>query len=92
MRNIVRWKVLYAIVVFIVAGGLMAGAVETEAPHHAVEETHHCCLGHHVVDQWPVTTSLPSFAPHKAVCLLTPSLLESQSFIRVTDPPPKFSA
>jgi len=94
MRNVIRRKMFYAIIIFVVAGGLVAGAVETEGPHHAVEETqtHHCCLGHHIVDQGPVATGLPSFTPSKVVGLLTPTVLLSQSFIRVTDPPPKFSA
>ena len=88
-----RKRTLFLVIAAVLAGGLVASALETEGPNHQ-RETHHCavcCPTHHAatpLESARFGTALPASAP-------TPVLIPSpytELVIRLLDPPPKFLA
>ena len=88
-----RNRTLFLVIAAVLAGGLLASALETEGPSHQLE-THHCavcCTTHHTAS----TTEPARFGPARAAQHLTVIPLSSpftELVIRLLDPPPKFLA
>lgn len=88
-----RNRTLFLVIAAVLAGGLVASALETEGPNHQLE-THHCavcCTTHHAaapVEAVRVDVTLAASAPTLA---LIPSPY-TELVVRLLDPPPKFLA
>ena len=84
---------LVAVIALLMAGGLLAGAAESEGFDHQ-QEVHHCvtcCTTHHTAAPATSAVALPrlivaSRLPLAAICL------HSSLVVRLPDPPPKFLA
>lgn len=88
-----RNRTLFLVIAAVLAGGLVANALETEGPNHQLE-AHHCavcCTTHHAaapVEPVRFDTALVASAP---TLILIPSPY-TEFVIRLLDPPPKFLA
>jgi len=93
MRKMRLWQTLAVVFSCLLAGGLIASALETEGSNYQ-SEIHHCmtcCTTHHTATPAatvpirqvaPVVSRLPAVTPQ----------LSSQLVLRKLDPPPKFLA
>ena len=88
-----RKRTLFLVIAAVLAGGLVASALETEGPSHQLE-THHCavcCTTHHAAAPVePVRFGTTMIASTSTLAPL-PSLY-SEFVICPLDPPPKFLA
>jgi hypothetical protein len=94
MRTTMPRRTLLAVLALMVAGGIVAAAVETEGLDHQ-PEVHHCmacCTNHHVADAAKAQATPRPLVPQENPPLIEPPMLYQQAVIRLPDPPPKFLA
>ena len=93
MARIFRTRVLLLAIVLIVAGGLVASALEAEGPNHQLE-MHHCavcCATHHVAATIEPMRFAPSLVPSEYAVTAVDALY-TEPVIRLPDIPPERSA
>lgn len=87
-----RRSMWLGVVLFLVAGGLLGGALETEGACYQDEARHcmTCCTTHHTVTTH-MTANLQVLTPSDPMGVpSTSSALCGKLVIRLLDPPPKF--
>jgi hypothetical protein len=92
-RKILGFRKMLVILTLLVATGLVKGTLEAKDSTQPCQ-AHHCVTCH--VSQHAATTPSPvrtqMVVPHESRCVVESATLESLSFARQLDPPPKFLA